>query len=114
MNYESTARVDVSELLLTDGQTLLFTDFPSAEPCSVAVYPEAGATVYVSLSFSLPSRIKAGTCRFTAAGIGEVGVAPDGQPAGIVTATDGLVLDGPATALRFVCIGGSAAVEVVQ
>lgn len=114
MNYESTSRVDAAELQLADGQSAFFTDFRSAGACAVTVHPGPGATVYVSLTTSLPSRIKAGTARLTAAALGTLGAAPDGAPAGVVTATDGIELLAPVTGVRFVCVGGSAAVELVQ
>lgn len=114
MNYETTSRVSAAELQLTAGQSAFFTDFRNSEACAITVHAEPGATVYVSLSTSLPSRIAAGTARLTAAAIGELGTAPDGAPAGVVTGTDGIELLAPVTGIRFVCVGGSAAVELVQ
>lgn len=114
MNYESTPRVNIAELSLVDGQVAHFTDFRSAGACAVAVYPAPGATVYVSLTLSLTARIKAGTARYAAAGVGTLGIAPDGSPAGIVTAVDGLELLAPVSGLRFMCVGGPATVELVQ
>lgn len=114
MNYESTPRVTVYDGDLSAGQTELFTDFVSAGPCAVAVYPSAGATVYVSLTLSNKARIAAGTARFVPAGIGTLGTAPGGIPAGVVTSVDGFEMLAPATGIRFHVVGGTAAVEIVQ
>lgn len=116
--YESTARVTAIELQVEAGQTALFTDFPHAGPASITVHPGAGATVYVSLCTSTPSTIKAGTQRYACANLSApgavLGTAPDGQPAGVVTAVSGMSLASPVTALRFVCVGGAAVIEIVQ
>lgn len=105
MNYETTARVSVAELALADGDTHIFTDFAHASPFGVAVHPSGGATVNVSISFSLPSRVKAGTARFVPAG---------GVFLGGVSSPAGEELRIPVTALRFECVGGSAVVEIAQ
>lgn len=116
MTFESPANADVSEIALIDGQTKIFSDFSSGKPCSIAVHPGPGATVYISLSVSLPSRIKAtpSTARLTSCSVGNLGSAPYGTPAGIVTSPVGFKSLSPLTGLRFVCIGGTAVVEVVQ
>ncbi len=114
MNFEQTARVNIAELELADGDTRFFTDFRSAGPCAIAVHPGPGATVYVSLTLSTRARIAAGTARLVGAGIGSMGSAPDGAPAGIVAATDGFEMQAPATGIRFHVVGGTAAVEIVQ
>jgi hypothetical protein len=114
MTQESTARVDIHELNLAVGSDTTFTAFRSAGPCAISVHPSPGATVYVSLTLSQTARIKAGTHRLTAAAIGKLGTAPDGTSAGIVSATDGLELLAPVTGIRFVCVGGTATVELVQ
>lgn len=114
MNYETNTRVNIAELELQDGDSFIFTDFRSADAAAVAVHPAVGATVYVSLICSTTERIKAGTARLLAAGVGTLGTAPDGKPAGVVTTPDGFELGAPVTGIRFVVVGGSAAVEIVQ
>lgn len=114
MTFETNSRVNITELQLSAGQTQIFTDFRSYTPCAIAVHPSPGATVFVSLSLSTTARLKAGTALFVQAGIGDAGLAPDGVPAGIVTVADGLEMLAPASAVRFVCVGGTAIVELVQ
>jgi len=108
-------RATFIEKALAAGEALLFTDFPNAQPCAISMHPAPGATVYVSLSTSIPARIADGSYRLTACGVGVPGTAPDGAPAGVVSGIpDGLTLDAPVAALRFHCVGGPAAVEIVQ
>jgi hypothetical protein len=106
--------VSAVEISLDAGTTHVFSDFPGSGHSSVTIHPGPGATVYVSLVTSLPSKVKAGTFRCSVAGVGEPGLTPGGQPAGVVTAHTGLVLDAPVTALRFETVGGTAVIEVVQ
>lgn len=100
-----TGRISHTEHTVADGETFVFAAFDSAAPATLAVHPAPGATATVGYTISSPARVAAGTARWMPVGIGAVGV---------VTASEGIDIPSPVTALRVVAADGDVAVEIVQ
>lgn len=105
MSYTQTPRVAIADETVLPGTPLVFTDFVSASPATLAVHPAEGATATVSITCSPPERIAAGMARWILSAMG---------PDGVVSTPKATDITSPITGVRVEAAGGTVAVEVVQ